>query len=801
MFHIYANGKSIYNPLLDDLIVIEPKCSSEMGKAGSLEFRVPPTNKYYDSFTELKTIVTLFDENELLFRGRVFTKEKQFDNTLILYCEGDLSFLVDSVQKNEAYSGTAKNLFSKLIDNHNNMVDASKQFQVGQITIEDRDVVISGQSDVIQEYETGNFDYKQIAINATTGEWASTYDYIQNNLIQYCGGYLRTRYVNGVNYIDWLSDNFGATTQPIEFGVNLLDLNEHLSAENVYTVLIPLGNENLTLEPLTGSPELVDTELVEKYGRIVRTHVFDSVTEPQTLLENAVRFMETDMKLPVTVTVKAVDMHMLNGEIQPIRLGNLVRIKSQPHNVVRDLVCTGIEYDIERPDQTSYTFGNPEQSLTQRYKKNKTEQKAAAAAAAAGAAGGGGKASGQSEDEKLQKFYDAWIHVDDAHTHINMGTLYQEFQDKLEKLKVEAGIDLNAATGNINIQTLRTEFDEHANEVLSQISRISTNQTEDKAELDLMVSRVNKLSEDEAGHYASLVMSVTDLESLIKLKADKVTLTALDTSLTGLAADFDHLENVLRGQCGINLDGTQPNVNIYAVANTLDTYMKLGNQNRADIEVMADKLESQISLTTSVVDRVTGAESNIASIKLQSDKNSSEITLKADKVTIDGELNIINGNISTLQTKISKVEKLIADEIEAVKADVGWLKGKSISTDSIIANSGTYLNLYVGTGKQAVASETWVDNRYVSKTSLSSQISSLRTEVINWANDKLSGYVTNSAAETMLAKYVQTSNFTWKNLKNKPDKFTPAYHSHGTHNHYATVNGTKYTTNSVSIAS
>lgn len=758
MFHIYANNKSVYNPLLDDLIILEPKCTPEMGKAGSLEFRVPPTNKYYDSFTELKTIVTLYDENELLFRGRVLTKEKQFDNTLLIYCEGDLSFLVDSVQKNEAFIGTAKNLFSKLINNHNNMVDASKQFRVGQITIEDRDVIISGQSDVIQQYETGEFDYKQIAINATTGEWASTYDYIQNNLIQYCGGYLRTRYENGVNYIDWLAENFGATAQPIEFGINLLDLNEHLSAENVYTVLIPLGDENLTLEPLTGSPELVDSELVEKYGRIVRTHVFDSVTNPQTLLENAVRFMETDMKLPITVTVKAVDMHMLNDEVQPIRLGNLVRIKSQPHNVVRDLVCTGIEYDIERPDQTSYTFGHPEQSLTQRYKKNKAEQKAAAAAAAAGAAGGGGKASDKSEDEKLQKFYDAWIHVDDEHTHIDMGTMYKEFQDKVEKLRVEAGIDLNAATGNINIQTLRREFDEHSNEVLSQISRISTNQTADKAELDLMVSRVNKLAEDEAGHYASLVMTVTDFESAIKLKADKIALDATDTSVSGLLASFNHLEGILQNQVGINIDGTleHNNVNIYSVANQLDTVARIGTQNKADIEVVSNKINSQINLTTSVVDRLTGAESHIASIQLQSDKNSSEIKLKADKVIIDGELNIINGNISSLTTKVGKFEQLITEKINALKADVGWLEGKTIQANKVNAATGSFLTLKVGQDANAVASQVWANSNFYTKTQI---------------KDMLSGYRKTS------------DKVAWNDISGKPSAYKPSAHSHGKHTH------------------
>ena len=52
MFYIYANGKSIYQPMDNNLSLIQPKLTLEMGKAGSLQFQIPPSNQYYNKQQE-----------------------------------------------------------------------------------------------------------------------------------------------------------------------------------------------------------------------------------------------------------------------------------------------------------------------------------------------------------------------------------------------------------------------------------------------------------------------------------------------------------------------------------------------------------------------------------------------------------------------------------------------------------------------------------------------------------------------------------------------------------------------------
>jgi len=231
-----------------------------------------------------------FGQKEI-YRGRVLSVTKDFDNIKQIYCEGNLAYLVDSVQKGEEFKGKTHGFFKRIIDGHNAMMESSKRFKVGKITIPDVDIIVDGKSDKIQDYETLKFDYKQVYINGTVDNWKTTFEYIIEYLISYCGGYLRTRTEKDGVYLDYLLEYDHEAIQGIEFGINMLELNEEVSSEDLFTVLIPLGDENLTIEKVNnGSAELVDAKAVAQFERILRTHVFNNVTNPSMLLENAKRY-------------------------------------------------------------------------------------------------------------------------------------------------------------------------------------------------------------------------------------------------------------------------------------------------------------------------------------------------------------------------------------------------------------------------------------------------------------------------------------------------------------------------------
>ena len=377
MFTIYANDQLVYEPGDQELLVLQPKLVLEMGAAGSLEFSVPPGHPYYNNFNQLSTVVYAKFDNTEVFRGRVLSSSRDFYNFRQTYCEGALSYLVDSVQKGEAYQGSAHGLFRQIISNHNRLVDSAKQFTVGNITVPDKDIKIAGKSTGTEEDpDAYAADYwRQIYIDSVADNWSTSLDYINTCLIDYLGGYLMVRRVGNTNYIDWVQEYATTATQEIEFGTNLLDMTEEISADDLFTVLIPIGDENLTIASVNGgSIEIVDSNLVNKYGRIVRTEVFGNVNQASTLLENGRNYLAKESSAPITFTIKAVDLSMIDSGITAIRLGDRVKIKSEPHNINQYYTCTKIEYDLEKPENTVFTFGNPHQSLTQRYRRDKRKE-------------------------------------------------------------------------------------------------------------------------------------------------------------------------------------------------------------------------------------------------------------------------------------------------------------------------------------------------------------------------------------------------------------------------------------------
>ena len=742
MFYIYADGKSIFQPMDNSLSLFAPKLTLEMGKAGSLTFQIPPSNRYYNALPQLTTTITVEMDDVEIFRGRVLTNNRNFNNVRTIYCEGDLAFLVDSVQKAEKFDGKAHTLFRKIIEAHNARVEAGKRFTVGNITVENRDVILTGKSDDIQDIETGKFDYKQIAINSIVDEWQNTYDFIQTCLIDYTGGYLRTRRVGNTTYID-LVESYGSTAaQDIEFGKNLLDLTEEVSSEDVFTVLIPLGDENLTIESVNnGSDELVDAQAVQRYGRIVKTHVFDSVNDPNTLLENGQRFLASNVNIPVTLTVKAVDMHLVDPNASPIYVGDRVHVVSMAHGMTDLLTCTKIEYDMENPANNTYTFGTPKQSLTERYRKDKSKQDSEGSRGGGGGGGGGGAAGDAASEEakeELKEFFDAWINVDPEAAHIDLGALYKKFEDAKTVLESSCGITLDAPTGNINIKTLRQEFDALGNTVNEQSAYIDLLNNELGARISLVASKHEKLEETEASHYAEMTISANAQES--KIAANTENIKTLNGQVKESRTNVTQLSNDLKAQ--IELEASHKR--------SIDSEI---TTTKTSIKQVADDLAAQVKLEAS---HHSSQGTKIAAIELKANNNESSIKLKANKTYVDSEILSVTGKIEAAEAKIitmeaieAKINSIVASKIQANNADISWLTAKMLNLQVGVYAPYVRASSEMSMGGKIVATQEWTN----------SKLNGYATQ--EWVNNK--GYLTDipstcNAATGFYAPYIRATS-------------------------------------------
>lgn len=386
MYRIYADGELLHDPQLvsEGCGVLSPKVTKELNKAGSLQFVMPPNNNSYDSINTLSSMITVYNDDKEIFRGRVLNDEKDFYNQKNVYCEGDLALLLDSVVRPYSYSGAPAELFRKYIKEHNAVMDAQSQtdktFKMGKV-----DVVV--QTDIADENGELDADADTNTVGCENYNYPQTLDEINEKLINNIGGYIKTYKKGDDYYIDWTSKSGGSSSQIIEFGVNLLDITEHVSAEEIYTVLIPIGaplkdSEGNELKTKTNIKDvnnnkdyIVNANGVSLFGWIEHKEEWTEVSNKTQLKRLGTALLNKTIEAAMTLNVKAIDLHLLNVDVDQIEVGDYVTVISIPHNINREIQCTKIVYDLTNPDQTEYTFGENHTSLTgQQVNTNKNTQ-------------------------------------------------------------------------------------------------------------------------------------------------------------------------------------------------------------------------------------------------------------------------------------------------------------------------------------------------------------------------------------------------------------------------------------------
>lgn len=634
MYTIHADGELLFSTLSENVesIVLSPKLALDINKAGSASFVLPPGNRLHGSLKKLKSILTVEQDGEQIFRSRVMETEMDNYNQQSVYCEGDKAFLLDSVQAPYSYSGTAKGLFIQFVENHNSMVDAEKQFTVGEITA----VSDSETTEVENEF------------------WSNSSDEIENRLLNVYGGYLRTRTVDGIHYLDWVKQYGDENAQPIEFGVNLLDLTDKADAGEVFTVLIPLGASEIDedgayTDPVSiasvngGLNYIQDDEAVALYGKIWRTRTWSYEDDPAQLLEKAREYLKTGIALE-TITLKAIDMHFTDGNVQPIRIGDRVRILSTPHGLDKVMVCSHIEIDLLNPENTLYTFGEKPRTLTENVVRAEEEVDALT-----GYGGfGGGRKAVQEELGDIIRW--AKINVDEAMAHIELNT--GEI-NKLTGQVTQAGIDIDGLKAQVLLFASKTTVEELSGRLTNAEAHIAVNagNIELKAsqtELDGVEARVSEAE-----------IQIDGINSEILLKADKVTVEGL------LNATDAKISNLMSGLTAATVLET----NLLNANQANITYLSASGLNLADISTQFRTVSmGDIMSHRFLVESATG------DLNLQ---HSHSVTVNDDGTITLGEVSSSGGSFKIADTKAYK-DAVSAAASNVTLSSAGWKDGTNI---------------------------------------------------------------------------------------------------------------------------
>lgn len=344
MYTIYADDALLYSPGDEELSVLSPMLETQCNAAGTLTFVLLPEHPMYSALHKMRTRIDVRQDDEIIWRGRVLETETDFYRQKTVTCEGELTYLVDSVlhpYKLADYDGTAAGLFRLYLTRHNEAVSEAQQFQIG------------------------NVDIETLSSVENTG-YGNTWDEISGNLLDIHGGFLRVRYDGETRYLDWTKESGTSCGQVIRFGENLLDLSEYVSASEVVTCLIPYagrGDSQITISSVNGGKDYIeDAAGIALYGRIWGVTEFDA-KDAAKLLEMARENLQKRLKETITITISAVDLHLLDVNAESFRVGDKVRVVSPPHGIDAEYTCTAISLDLVNPDQSEYTFGTPETGM------------------------------------------------------------------------------------------------------------------------------------------------------------------------------------------------------------------------------------------------------------------------------------------------------------------------------------------------------------------------------------------------------------------------------------------------------
>lgn len=347
MYRVLCDGLPIYDLRDEDLVLIEPKLDLEINKAGSFSFKMPPQHPQYYLPQQMLSCIQVFQDSEEVFSGRITACKIDFYNRKQITCEGQLAYLNDSIQRPAEYHDmTVRGYLETLIAEHNKQVAKDKQFKVGIVTVTDS-------NDSLYRYTNYNSTMKEI----------------KEDLVDDLGGYLRVRNVNGIAYLDYISDYENISKQSIEFGENLLDFSRNTDVTDIATVFIPLGakleespitalEQRLTIESVNdGSDSLVNLDAVKKFGYITKTITWDDVTTPQMLLYKANKYIADYQWDSMTLEVNAVDMHWTDADVEQFKLGDKIKVHSSLHGLDRYFPLSKMSIQLNSLSSSKFTLG------------------------------------------------------------------------------------------------------------------------------------------------------------------------------------------------------------------------------------------------------------------------------------------------------------------------------------------------------------------------------------------------------------------------------------------------------------
>ena len=347
MIQLYVDGTLAYDSRVEATAPISLKAQLGLNKGGAATIVLPLDHPAYDAFMSYRSLVTIYRDGVLRFRGRALYPTDDFSLTRTITCEGERCFLRDGVHRPYSYNATPANIFATVMGLYNAQVEAFKQFVVG---------TIDGISNTPITLESEEAE----PISATV-----------DKLVELCGGYIVfTTNLEGQRVINWYADVGYSNAQIIDFGENLVDFSRTTANSDLATVIIPYGAKNETTGVRItidngGLDYIQDDDAVAKYGVIAKAMYWDEISDPVALLTKAQQYLNSSKNLVASLELTAIDLSLLDKSIDSFMVGDTIKVRSKPHGVDGEFFqLTEQSMDFLYPQNDRIVLGKNITSLT-----------------------------------------------------------------------------------------------------------------------------------------------------------------------------------------------------------------------------------------------------------------------------------------------------------------------------------------------------------------------------------------------------------------------------------------------------
>ena len=338
----YCDGDVLFAVGLPGYEITSGQITKAINEADGCTITLPPTNRMAHAPVKRRSIISVKNDGNEIFRGTIANTQKDFLGNVTFQIDGALAWLREIV---------------RLPFTHSAPVDADVYFY-----------------DILGEYNyqrMGSNKMLKYSIRGVAGtvkfdhstECTTSFDSL-SELVSEKGGYIITRYGDAKPEIVYLASANTVSPQTIEFGKNLLSLENLVNSDTLVTRVWPIGKDGLTIGGVNdGADYLVNSAAEATYGRIDKTVQVDS-DDAAAVKSYGQAYLTRYATLSNTFTLTAVDLSLIDKRLSAFSVGDQVRIISPPHGVDATMQVTEITTDLVDPAKSTLTLGAKLQTLT-----------------------------------------------------------------------------------------------------------------------------------------------------------------------------------------------------------------------------------------------------------------------------------------------------------------------------------------------------------------------------------------------------------------------------------------------------